>query len=414
MIGKGVNVKRACLLAFLFLATMFAFPPAESMARPLADPPLTFLTEQYPPFNYRENGRLEGISVYLLEEMMKRANLDFRRDRIRLTNWTEGYRAALKKKNTVLFSATRTPERETLFQWVGPISPTKIVLIARRDRARKINAFDDLKTLKIAALRDDIGEQLLARGGIKGKSVIIRNNPEDAIRLLEAGTVDAWAYEETAGLWLIRHVAADAGNFQSVYTLHEGELYFAVSRNTPREVVQRMQQALDDLKREKNREGFSAYEEIFDHYLKPRYGKDGITEEQVKRLVDRTVKDLAGDAALTIRRINAGELPYRDGDNRALYVFVYDPGVTMAAHAENPKTVGVNFKGKTDVDGKAFRDEIVTRALKDGSGWEDYIYTHPGESGLYFKTTYFQAAKGSDGRTYIVCSGRLKAKPDRR
>jgi polar amino acid transport system substrate-binding protein len=414
MIGKGLNIKLACLLAFLFLAAFFVFPPAAVQARPLAAPELTFLTEQYPPFNYREHGRLEGISVYLLEEMMKRASLNFRRDRIRLTSWTEGYRAALNRKSTVLFSTTRTPEREKLFQWVGPIAPTKIVLIARRDRALKIDSFDDLKKLKVAALRDDIGEQLLARGGIKGTSVTIRNKPEDAIRLLEAGTVDAWAYEETAGLWLIRHLAADAGNFRSVYSLHEGELYFAVSRNTPQEVVQRMQRALDDLKREKNREGFSAYEEIFDHYLKPRYGKDGIAEEQARRLVDRTAEDLAGNAALTIRRINAGEQPYRDRDNRALYVFVYDPGVTMVAHAENPKTVGINFKGKTDVDGKAFRDEIVARALKDGSGWEDYIYTHPGESGLYFKTTYFQAAKGSDGRTYIVCSGRLKAKPDRR
>jgi polar amino acid transport system substrate-binding protein len=90
---------------------------------------------------------------------------------------------------------------------------------------------------------------------------------------------------------------------------------------------------------------------------------------------------------------------------------MYEPAVMMIAHAENSKTVGRSFKGKTDVEGKAFRDEMVARALKDGSGWEEYVYTNPGESGLYVKATYFKAAKGSDGKTYIVCSGKFKDKP---
>jgi polar amino acid transport system substrate-binding protein len=408
---KSGMARRGCLLALLFLASFPVLLPADAAAAPGAAPVLTFLTEQYPPFNYEEKGRLEGIAVYLLEEMMKKADLDFRKDRIRLTSWTAAYRDALKRRNTVLFSVTRTPEREGLFQWVGPIAPTKIVLIARKDRGLKVNTRDDLKRLKIAVLKDDIGEQVLVREGIRGSSVAVREKADDAIRLLDAGSVDAWAYEETAGLWLIRHRTADPGNYASVYVLQEGELYYAVNRETPGAVVRKMQAALDDLKREKTREGFTVYEDIFEHYLKPRYVRDTVTDAQVIRLVDRTAKDLEGDAAATIRRINAGEHPYRDRDNPAFYVFLYDPGVTMVAHAENPGTTGMNFKGKTDVDGKAFRDEIVARALRSGSGWEDYVYMKPGESGLYFKTTYFQAVRGSDGRTYIVCAGKFKEKP---
>ncbi len=407
---KSGMVRTGCLLALLFLASFPAAHPADAAAAPGAAPALTFVTEQYPPFNYAEKGRLEGIAVYLLEEMMQKAGLDFRKDEIRLTSWTAAWRTALKRKNTVLFSVTRTPEREKLFQWVGPIAPTKIVLIARKDRALQVNAFDDLKRLKIAVLKDDIGEQLLAKGGIKGKSVLVRKKAEDAIRLLETGKIDAWAYEETAGLWLIKHLSADPGNYEGVYRLHEGELHYAVSRGTPAEIVRKLQRALDDLKGEKTREGFTVYEDIFGHYLKPRYVKDQVTDAQVTALVDRTAKDLAGDAATTIRRINAGEHPYRDRDNPAFYVFLYDPAVTMVAHADNPKTVGRNFKGKTDVDGKAFRDEMVARALKNGSVWEDYVYTKPGESGLFFKTTYCQASRGSDGRTYVVCSGKFKDK----
>jgi len=404
------NFKMKSFLAILFLTFFFAVFPLDVMATSPTVGDLIYMTEQYPPFNYTEKGRLQGISVDLLEAMLKKENTDFSRDRVRLTNWTTGYQAALKKKNTVLFSTTRTPEREKLFQWVGPIAPTKVIIIARKDRSFKINTFNDLKKLKLAVIRDDIGEQLLAKGGIKGKAITIRENTEDIVRMLEAGTVDAWAYEETAGLWLIKHLTANPLNFEDVYCLYEGELYFAINRKTPKHLVQTLQLTLNDLKREKAKDGFSVYEKIFDYYLKPRYINDRITNEQAMRMVDRTAADLVRDASGTISKINAGEHPYRDKDNLAFYVFAYDTDVTMIAHGDNIKMIGKNFKGKTDINGKAFRDEIVSRALQNGGGWEDYVYTNPGESGLYYKTTYFKSAKGSDGKTYIVCSGKFKDK----
>jgi len=407
---KGVNIKIFAIMFILFLASFFLHTK-NIMAKMITADDLIYMTEQYPPFNYEEKGQLQGITVDLLEEIWKRINARSNRDHIRLVKWTVGYQAALKEKNMVLFSTTKTPERENLFQWVGPIAPTKIVIIAQKNSPLKINSLKDLMGCKVAAVRDDIGEQLLVRGGIKRESIIIRENAEDIIRMMEAGTVDAWVYEETAGLWLIKHTSADPGNYQSIYELYKGELYFAFNRKTPKMVVQSFQHALNDLKNEKAMDGSSVYEKIFNHYLKPRYVKDRITNEQVIRMVDHTAADFVYDASGTIQKINAGEHPYRDKDNHSFYVLVYDTEVTMTAHGDNIKLVDKNFKGKTDVNGKAFRDEIVAKAQQNGSGWEDYVYTNPGESGLYYKTTYFKLVKGSDGKTYIVCSGKFKDKP---
>jgi polar amino acid transport system substrate-binding protein len=69
----------------------------------------------------------------------------------------------------------------------------------------------------------------------------------------------------------------------------------------------------------------------------------------------------------------------------------------------------VNFRGKTDVTGKAFRDEIVSGALRNGSGWVDYVFSSPTETGLYYKTSYYRAATGSDNQVYIIGSGIYKA-----
>ncbi len=73
------------------------------------------------------------------------------------------------------------------------------------------------------------------------------------------------------------------------------------------------------------------------------------------------------------------------------------------------RLVGTNFKGKTDVTGKPYRDEILEGALKNGTGWVDYVYMHPVQTNLYYKTTYYRLTQGSDGNSYIVCSGNYES-----
>jgi polar amino acid transport system substrate-binding protein len=132
-----------------------------------------------------------------------------------------------------------------------------------------------------------------------------------------------------------------------------------------------------------------------------------ITEEQVVVLVSQTCADLSKDSSGTIAQINQGAAPYKSAANPALYVFIYDPDVTMVAHPR-ADLVGKSVKGKPDVKGKKFRDEIVERALKGETGWVDYLYQKPGEAGIYPKKTYFAKTTGSDGKTYIVCAGKYQ------
>ena len=68
-------------------------------------------------------------------------------EEIQLVPWTEGYQAALKGNNTVLFTTARTPEREQAFKWVGPIYTDRDVIFAKPDRGININSPDDLKEI---------------------------------------------------------------------------------------------------------------------------------------------------------------------------------------------------------------------------------------------------------------------------
>ena len=127
-------------------------------------------------------------------------------------------------------------------------------------------------------------------------------------------------------------------------------------------------------------------------------------------LVDTTVAAIEENATEALLRINAGDTPYRAHEKPSLYAFVYDTNVTMVAHADNILLVGVNYKGKTDVTGKPFRDYIVAGALENGTGWIEYVYINPTQMNLYYKTTYYRLANGSDGNSYVVCSGNFKGK----
>jgi len=132
--------------------------------------------------------------------------------------------------------------------------------------------------------------------------------------------------------------------------------------------------------------------------------EDQITEEQVTTLVANTAADLAKDAAATLAKINVGEPPYKDKANPALYAFVYNTEVVMIAHPKE-SLVGKSFKGKPDVKGTMFRDLIVSGAIEHGTGWQDYLYQKPGETGIHPKRAYYKLIEGSDKVQYVVVAG---------
>mgnify|MGYP002830677661 CR=1 FL=1 len=102
------------LAAALSLAAMVWSMPSTTAADDLA--PLNFFTENYAPFNYVEDNKLRGISVELLGKIFRQANSAKTLKDVKVVPWARGYKFAQLKKNTVLFSTTRTKAREKLFK----------------------------------------------------------------------------------------------------------------------------------------------------------------------------------------------------------------------------------------------------------------------------------------------------------
>ncbi len=134
-------------------------------------------------------------------------------------------------------------------------------------------------------------------------------------------------------------------------------------------------------------------------------GAGAVTEQQVIDLVDLTCTAIEKDAAATFAAIDAGEAPYVDPANPALYAFVFDRNVVNVADPD-PAFQGRDMKGVPDAAGAMFRDAMVAGAFADGSGWVEYVKEKPGNEGLYRKASYYKLVTGSDGVKYVVGAGR--------
>ncbi len=224
---------------------------------------ILFMTEDYPPYNFREDGKLKGISVDLMVLMLQKLNSKLSRDDIELHPWAHGYHWIQKKPNTCLFAMTRTKEREKLFKWVGPFAPETIVLFALKRKKIIINSIEDLYKYKIGVVRDDIAELFLRQKGVSVDKIDRVAYPLQNARKLSAGRIDMWAYGEPVGLWIIKKNGLNSQNFEIVYQLGvAGDNYFAFHKETSDELIQRFQKAFDELKKE------GRYKAILDNYLK--------------------------------------------------------------------------------------------------------------------------------------------------
>lgn len=212
---------------------------------------LTFITEDYPPFNFERDGNRQGIAVDTLAEMLALTGAKKTRADIKVWPWARGYETAQKEKNTVLFSTTRTDAREHLFKWVGPIMPSRIVLVAKKKRGVRISSVDDINkaSYKVGAVREDIGGQLLVKMGAGKERLVLANSGVSLAKMLQADRLDLWAYGAPVIMWNLKELGFHAADYEEVFTLTESQhYYFAVNKETDDALVARLQTALEQIK----------------------------------------------------------------------------------------------------------------------------------------------------------------------
>ena len=222
---------------------------------------IRFMTEEYPPFNMKgDDGVATGIAVDVLAEMFKRVGSSKTAKDVEVLPWARGYKEVQSTPNTSLFCMTRSEEREPLFKWVGPIASTRVVATALKSKGIAAGTAADLADLSAGVIKDDIGDQLAEKAGIK-KIDRTANNGQN-IKKLNSGRVDIWIYEENVALWQLKDMGFDPADYETVYVLEAGRLDYAFHKDTDQALIDQLQKVLDEMKAD------GSYQDIVDKYLR--------------------------------------------------------------------------------------------------------------------------------------------------
>ena len=212
---------------------------------------LKFWTEEFPPYNFIENGVLKGKSADLLAKVFQKLHARQTLADVQVLPWARAYQLLLKTPDAVLFTMTKTPERTPLFYWVGPISRSNNVLIALR--SRKLNLEGPLANsgLSFGAVRDDAGAQLLAALGVPASRIDLTTRADQSLKMLVSGRIDVFAFDETVARWWMQRLGYPLSEFQTVRVLARGKHYFAFNKQTPLAVVELFRRAVNEVLAEK-------------------------------------------------------------------------------------------------------------------------------------------------------------------
>jgi polar amino acid transport system substrate-binding protein len=212
---------------------------------------LRIVTEDLPPYSMIEKGKATGMSTEIVQAVLAQVGLQ---TPIEVLPWARAYDLALHVDNVLIFSIARTPERETLFNWVGIVAQPDWYLYCRAERPVSLNALDDARRYQIATVQDDVGEQYLVAHGFEvGRQLQSSNKYEQNYQKLKSDHVDLWISDSLNAAYLARQNGDDPTALLTpalaLPELSKDGLSMAFSRATPSATVERFRQGLDAVRR---------------------------------------------------------------------------------------------------------------------------------------------------------------------
>jgi ABC-type amino acid transport substrate-binding protein len=207
---------------------------------------LQIYTEDAPPSSYMEDSQLKGMSVEIVQEILRRLKLP---GKIELVPWARGYGLARNEPNVVLFSTTRLPQRENLFQWAGPLYEQNWGFYGVSGRHTRIASMSEAKRVdRIGTYRKDAKMQYLTWLGFT--NLVSTNRNITNITHLIRGDIDLWVSSDFNMEHIARQAGVNPGVIELVYPFQKVGNYIAFSQKTAADTVRQWQQTLDDIKQD--------------------------------------------------------------------------------------------------------------------------------------------------------------------
>lgn len=229
---------------FLLLVGILAIIACSTPA-PAPAAKVRVIAEDFAPYNYvDENGVVAGQCTEIVQAIMSKLGQDIS---IEVMPWEQAYGLLQKEPNIALYSTARTPDRENMFLWVGPLVSYEKYLYARKGSDIRISSLADVKNVKaIAGVKNEAGMQNIIS---QGANVIYTATGYEALKKLADGSADLCLAPGADLSISAKKAGINLDEIEPVFLLHKSDFYIAFNKGTPPATVQQWQQALDSTRK---------------------------------------------------------------------------------------------------------------------------------------------------------------------
>jgi len=234
-----------CIVYMLFVVVVTKVYADEPLQVQLQK--LQVITEDYPPISFRNrDNQIVGMAVEVVQEIMLRLKM---KQQIKMWPWARAYLKTKEGPNFVLFSASRTKEREPLFHWVGSIFTMRTSFYIKKGSGIKISNLDDARKIKsIGICREAFDEQFLKKEGFTNLEATKQNSLN--MKKLMKGRISALTATNITMKAILKESGVSINDVEEQYTFLTTLNYIVFSRQISNEVVNAWRQTLKDIKDE--------------------------------------------------------------------------------------------------------------------------------------------------------------------
>ena len=196
----------------------------------------TGLTEDFPPFNFPQGEQITGFSTEVARELFKMRNLQVD---MKIGPWNEYFEKAKTTPFHFIFTTSKTPEREKMFKWVGPLARDTFYLVAPlKSKINPTSDLNELRKFKVSGFEGDQPVLFLEKNGFK---VIYLDDDKVRYAKLKKGELDLDILSEISQpayekLYDIK--------FKRIGRMYRHDYYLAFNNETPDELILAMNRDL--------------------------------------------------------------------------------------------------------------------------------------------------------------------------
>lgn len=206
-------------------------------------PELVIYSEVWPPFQYFEGDAFVGTAANLVTQTLDDANWPFV---IHVVPWARAISSVKANENSLIFSISRTPQRENEFIWLHQLGhvKTKLLSASHRDDI-VIESLADVKKYRLILKRNEASTDYFINLGFHPvEDIIYVNNSQQALALLQIGRADIYPITDAGFEPSVQKTEFETSQFKYIFDLDDFDLdlYIAANKNIDPKISAQLQQ----------------------------------------------------------------------------------------------------------------------------------------------------------------------------